>query len=372
MEFTASRENILSGLSKIQSIVERRNTMPILSNALLKAEKNSLHISATDLEVSFSGKVPAQITKEGTITVSAKKLYEIIKEFPNEDILFKKDANNWLIIQCGNINFKVVGLPADEFPSIPEDTDMSGYSDISKKTLKDMIDKTIFSVSTEESRVNLNGVYLERNTPEEGGTGVKMIATDGHRLALAQSDIDIKIDTPIIIPRKGVMEIKKILDDAHGDTIKFKIDKNNCLINIGDATLFIRLIDEMFPNYNQVIPKDNNIMVEIDKVNMLKSLKRISLLSTEKYKGIKFQINKDTMTITSNNSEFGEAKETLDVSSNAEEDLIIGLNARYIMDVLNVTSEDKVQFELKNDTSQCLIRPVNNTDFLAVIMPMRL
>jgi DNA polymerase-3 subunit beta len=371
MEFTISRENIIKGLSKIQSIVERRNTMPILSNALIKTDKDSLSISATDLEVSFSGKIPAEIIKEGTITVSAKKLYEIIKEFPDEDIYFNKDENNWLIIKCANINFKVVGLPADEFPSLPEDTEESSYSEIDKKTLKDMIDKTIFSVSTEESRVNLSGVYLERVKSDEGG-GIKMIATDGHRLSLSKSDIDVNMETPVIIPRKGVMEIKKILDDTEGDTIKFKIVKNNCVVKIDDATLFIRLIDEMFPNYNQVIPKDNEYKVEIDKSSLLKSLKRISLLSTEKYKGVKFQFEKGVMTITSNNSEYGEAKESLNVDCSAEEELIIGLNARYIMDVLNVTGEEKVIFDLKNETSQCLIRPKGNDNFISVIMPMRL
>jgi DNA polymerase-3 subunit beta len=371
MEFTASRENILKGLSKIQSIVERRNTMPILSNVLIETGKDSLNISATDLEVSFSGKIPAEVTKEGSITISAKKLYEIIREFPDEKISFQKDENNWLMINCGNINFKVVGLPADEFPSMPEESDEVNYSDIDKNILKDMIDKTVFSVSTEESRVNLNGVYLERIKPDEG-SGVKMIATDGHRLALIKKDIDIKIDVPVIIPRKGIMEIRKILEDSQSDTIKFKIEKNNCLIKIGDSTLFIRLIDEMFPNYDQVIPKDNEYKVEINSSSLLKSLKRISLLSAEKYKGVKFQIDKGIMTITSNNSEYGEAKETIEVNVNSENSLVIGLNARYIMDVLNVTDEDKVVFELKNEMSQCLIKPHGNDNFISVIMPMRL
>jgi DNA polymerase-3 subunit beta len=371
MEFITNRDNILKGLSKIQSIVERRNTMPILSNVLIKTDKDFLNISATDLEVSFSGRVPAQIKESGAITVSAKKLYEIIREFPDEDISFKKDENNWFIIKCKNINFKIVGLPADEFPSLPEDTDDISYSDVNKNVLKEMIEKTIFSISTEESRINLSGVYIEKLEGAES-SGINMIATDGHRLALINKDVDIKMDNPVIIPRKGVVEIKKILDDTEDENIKLKIAKNNCIINIGTATLFIRLIDETFPNYKQVIPSENEYKVTVNSENLLKSLKRISLLSTEKYKGVKFKIDKDIMTITSNNSEYGEAKETIDVKTSSDESLVIGLNAKYIIDVLNVTSEENVVLKLKDEMSQCLIIPEGNEKFISVIMPMRL
>lgn len=370
MEFIASREDILRGLSKVQSIVERRNTMPILSNALIKTGDSSLEILATDLEVSFSGKVPAQIKEPGSITVSAKKLFEIIREFPESEISFKKDENNWLNIKCENINFKVVGLPADEFPSLPEDSDDKKYSEIKKEVFKDLIDKTIFAVSNEESRVNLGGVYIEKNKGEDA-TGIKVIATDGHRLSLVNSQIEMDIDEPVIIPKKGIAEIRKILDDSN-DGIKFKIIKNNCLISTETSTLFIRLIDETFPNYMQVLPKNNELKVEVNKDNLLKSLKRISLLSTEKYKGVKFHIEKGIMTITSNNSEFGEAKETLNVVSNTENVITIGLNAKYIIDVLNATSEESVVLELKDEVTQCMIKPKDNKDYISVIMPMRL
>ncbi len=368
MEFTVSRENILKGLSKIQSIVERRNTMPILSNALIKTGDNSLSILATDLEVSFSGSIPAEIKEEGSITISAKKLFEIIREFPDEEIHFKKDENNWLAIKCANINFKIVGLPADEFPSLPEDSDEKEYINVNKNILKEMIDKTIFSVSVEESRVNLNGVYIEKNA--EGG--INMIATDGHRLAMITRDIDVNIDAPVIVPRKGVLEIKKIIDDTDDDNIKFKIMKNNFMINIGTDTLTIRLIDETFPNYLQVIPQGNEFRAIINKNSLLKSLKRISLLSTDKYKGVKFEIEDGVMTIASNNSEYGEAKEAITVETSSSQKIIIGLNARYIMDMLHATDKENVVFELKNETTQCLIRPQNDEKFISVIMPMRL
>ncbi len=371
MEFRTSKENILKGLSKIQSIVELRNTMPILSNTLIKTDKDGLIFLATDLEVSFSGKISAQIKEEGAITVSAKKLYEILKEFPDKDIDFKKDDNNWLIINCDKINFKVVGLPADEFPSLPEDSSEKEFCNVNKELLKEMIDKTSFAISTEESRVNLNGVYLEKQTPESGG-GINMVATDGHRLSMINKDIDLGVDTPILIPRKGIAEIKKVLEDCDDDSIQFKVIKNNCLIRTAGSTLFIRLIDETFPNYRQVVPKENDKKITVSKSVLLKSLRRISLLSTEKYKGIKLQVENGAMTLTSNNYEYGEAQETLDVKCNFQDGVTIGLNAKYMMDVLNISTTETVDIELKDDVTQSIIKQTDDNSFISVIMPMRL
>jgi DNA polymerase III subunit beta len=368
MEIKAKREGLLATLYWTQSIVERRNTMPILANVLLEATKGSIRVTATDLEVGVRGEVEGAVAKEGTITVNAKKIYEIIREVPNDQVQIKRLENDWVEIRSGKSVFKIVGLDAKEFPQFPK-FDSKALSTTPASTLREMIERTIFSVSTDETRYSLNGVFIE-----QGDAGkIRMVATDGHRLAFEEKSIgSFGLTKGVILPRKGLAELKRLLDDGGDGAVSLGFRENMGLVVKEKVELFMRLIDGDFPDYTKVIPTGNPNLVKIEHDELLQALRRVSILSSERYKGIRMEFSDSKVAISANNPDLGEAVEEIEADYKGKP-LSIGFNARYLIDVLGVLGGDgEIDMELKDELSPSVIRKAGVDNYLYVLMPMRL
>jgi DNA polymerase III subunit beta len=368
MEIKAKRGELLATLYWTQSIVERRNTMPILANVLIEAQKNDIRITATDLEVGIRGRVDGEIRKEGTVTVSAKKLYEIVREVPDEQIQLKRLENDWVEIRSGKAVFKVVGMEAREFPQFPK-FDAKTLSTIPASTVREMIERTIFSVSTDETRYSLNGVFIEESDKGK----IKMVATDGHRLAFDERDLSsLGLAKGVILPRKGLAELKKLLESGGEGVVSVGFRENMGLVMKDGVELFMRLIEGDFPDYTKVIPKGNPNIARIEHNELLQALRRVSILSSERYKGIKMEFKENSVAISANNPDLGEATEEIDVEYKGKP-LTIGFNARYLIDVLGVLAGDgEIDIALKDELSPSIVRKAGNESYLYVLMPMRL
>jgi DNA polymerase-3 subunit beta len=368
MEIKAKRGELLATLYWTQSIVERRNTMPILANVLIEAQKNDIRIIATDLEVGIRGRVDGEIRKEGTVTASAKKLYEIVREVPDEQIQLKRLENDWVEIRSGKAVFKVVGMEAREFPQFPK-FDAKTLSTIPASTIREMIERTIFSVSTDETRYSLNGVFIEESDKGK----IKMVATDGHRLAFDERDLSsLGLAKGVILPRKGLAELKKLLESGGEGVVSVGFRENMGLVMKDGVELFMRLIEGDFPDYTKVIPKGNPNIARIEHNELLQALRRVSILSSERYKGIKMEFKENSVAISANNPDLGEATEEIDVEYKGKP-LTIGFNARYLIDVLGVLAGDgEIDIALKDELSPSIVRKAGNEGYLYVLMPMRL
>jgi DNA polymerase-3 subunit beta len=368
MEFKVKRGDLLATLYWTQSIVERRNTMPILANALIEAQRAAVRVTATDLEVGVRSEVEGEITKEGTVTVNAKKLYEIIREVPNEQVQLKRLENDWVEIRSGKAVFKIVGMDAREFPQFPK-LDGKGLSTAPAAMIRGMIERTIFSVSTDETRYSLNGVFIEQG---EGGK-VKMVATDGHRLAFEERELgSLGLAKGVILPRKGLAELKKLLESGDDGAVSIGFRENMGLVIKDKVELFMRLIDGDFPDYTKVIPKGNPNLAKIDRDELLQALRRVSILSSERYKGIKLEFSAGKISLSANNPDLGEAVEEIEAEYKGKP-ISIGFNARYLLDVLGVLGDEgEVEIELKDELSPSIIRKSGAEGYLYVLMPMRL
>lgn len=371
MEFSIEKKELLIGLHRIQGIAERRTAMPILANVLLEAKKGQLVIVATDLEVGIRGSYPAIVEKEGSITLPAKNLYEIVREIPEGKISFLKKENFWIEIVSGKAVFNIVGLSPEDYPSIPNYKDKKFY-DIKPEILQEMILKTIFSASTDETRYHLNGVFFEK--PKKNGSGVRMVATDGHRLSVINKDLEfskeLSFTRGVIIPKKGLNELKRILEEGEG-IYQIGFDNSNVIIKKEKLVLFIRLIDGEYPDYEQVIPADSKKKITVDRESFLSSLKRISLMSSEKSKAVKLIAKKNTLEISTSNPELGEGKEEIEISYDGTP-IEAGFNAKYFMDVLNAMDSQNVTLEINDKLSPGVLRGVGDDSYVCVVMPMRI
>lgn len=372
MEFRIDKDTFLKALQKVQGIVERRNTMPILSNVLIEASPERIHITATDLEVGMRSSYPTDVVREGKITVSAKKIYEIIKELSDEKIHFSTKENDWVEIRCGKAHFNIVGLSSDEFPYFPKVNDDS-FVKLNNALLREMIEKTSYAICHDETKYNLNGVFVK--ALEEGGSNIlRMVATDGHRLSIAEREltgtISRELGKGIIFPKKGIFELKKMTEEEDGEIMLGFMD-NNAVIKKGNTVVVMRLVDGEFPDYTKVVPQNNDRIVRANRELLLHCLRRMAILSSEKFKGIKFDIKGGTMEISSSNPELGEAREELEIDY-AGEPLTSRFNARYLIDVLSVLAESEVELLFRDELSPTIMRPAGDDRFISVIMPMRL
>jgi DNA polymerase III subunit beta len=372
MEFRISKDIFMKALQRIQGIVEKRNTMPILSNALLEVQNDLLYITATDLEVGMKSSYPAKVVKEGKITVSAKKLYEIVKEMPDEEINFSTKDNDWVEIVCGKARFNIVGLSSEEFPYFPKVKE-ENFIVFKNEILADMIEKTSYAICYDETKYNLNGVFIKA-IDQGGATVLKMVATDGHRLSVAQKTIEGNIGAElakgVIFPKKGIFELKKMVEEEDGEIMLGFMD-NSAVIKKGNVVVVMRLIDGEFPDYTKVIPQSNDRKVMLNRDRFLHSLKRMAILSSEKFKGVKIEVDPEQMIISSSNPELGEAREEIEVQYEGNE-ISARFNAKYLVDVLSVMADREVELKLKDELSPVIMKAVADEDFMAVIMPMRL
>ncbi len=372
MHFVMEKEILLKGLGRVQSIVEKRNTIPILANVLLEADQGQLNVTATDLEVGMRASYPATVRSPGKITVSAKKFYEIIKELPEAEVSVLAKENAWIEIRCGKAVFNIVGLAPDEFPYFPL-PERERLVPVAAGLLREAIDKTAFSMSTDEAKYNLNGIYF-KSVEENGRSLLRLVATDGHRLSLVQKEVDCsavpELKSGIIFPRKGIQELKKLAEDADGE-ILLGFKDNNAVFRKDQTIIVMRLVDGEFPDYARVIPKGNEFAAQIPREPFAHALRRMSILATERSRGVKVVVKPGFLELSSSNPEVGDAREDLEVQYDGPE-VTIGFNARYLIDILQVQTEDRIVLRIKDNLSPGLLTPVADDDHLAVVMPMRL
>ncbi len=372
MNFSIEKEVFLKGLARVQGIVEKRNTIPILSNVLIEADQNNIYLTATDLEVGMRASYPAIINQSGKITVSAKKIYEIVKELPEKEINFKSKDNSWIEISCGKSLFNIVGLSSDEFPHFPE-ADKNKMIPVNGSLLNEMIEKTFFSISNDETKYNLNGIYFKKIIEGENSL-LRLVATDGHRLAMIQRNMEIpqieELDQGVILPRKGIHELKKIAEDSE-ENISIGFMDNSVVVIKENTVVIMRLVNGDFPDYNRVIPKNNEDIAVINRNLFLHVLKRMSILLSEKSKGVKIELKKNKIDVSSSNPEVGDAREEMEVVYSGPE-ITIGLNARYMIDIIQALECENIKLAVKDNMSPGLITPEGDDGFISVIMPMRL
>ena len=382
MNFDVDKRNLLKSLAFIQSIAGRKTTLPILSHVFMEVDKDSLYLTGTDLETGIREGIPANVRQEGKASVSAKKLYEIVRELPDETIHIEKKENHWITLKCGKSNFNLAGLDPDEFPSLPAFRE-EHFSKIPTAMFIEMIDKTIFAASNEESRYHLNGIFLLQ-AKQASKDMLRMVATDGHRLSLIHREgYRIRgIEKGIILPKKGVLEAKKIMSDKEGESqSEIYFDGTHGFLRIGKSLMILRLIDGEFPEYEQVIPKENDKRIRMEREKIYACLRRISTMASEKVEGIKLSLRKNMMEGSSFNQDFGDAKEEIEVAYEGPP-LEVGFNARYLIEALNVVDTNEVWMELKDEGSPAILRPVGSSektspmigpnDQLFIIMPMRI
>ena len=370
MKFAINRDLFSKSLGRIQGVLNRRASLPVLSNVRLEVNsEGKLRIAATDLDVTFDGYLSCRSIDSGTVTVDGKRLFEVVRSLPGEEIDIEVTGESRVVLKCKNAEFVLLGTPSDTYPTLPDAHGVKLFP-VDGLALRELIERSMLSISTDESRPNLNGVYfkcLEDNR-------ICMVSTDGHRLSQGERDVgrgsEIPVHDGVIIPRKGILELKRMLDEA-GKEVSFGFLDNNLVVVAANTYLFVRLIDATFPDYNQVIPKSSERIVVLDRVPFLSSLKRIGLLASERTHGVRIELTQNMMTLLSDNPEFGKAREEIEVDYDGG-DLIIAFNAKYVTEILGTLSAAKVEMALNEALSPGLFREFQNQDYLFVVMPMRL
>lgn len=366
MKLQIEKEILLNPLQQIIGAVEKRQTMPALSNVLLRASDNLLTLTATDLEIELVSQIAMVIDEPGEITVPARKLLDICKSLPSEANISFTVKDNKALVQSGRSRFSLATLAANDFPAL--DAINSVYEfEITQKTLRDIIDKTAFSMAQQDVRYYLNGLMLEVSS-----NNLRAVATDGHRLAYCEKETsaDISDIKQVILPRKGVLELVRLLSDSD-ETAKITLGSNHLQVEFSELRLTSKLIDGRFPDYNRVMPADGGNIIIADRDQLRQALIRASILSNEKYRGIRLILGKNLIKLQAQNPDQEEADVELEVVYDGD-DIEIGFNVNYMLDVLNVCNSDTVQAALRDSNSSFLITYPDQTDCKYVIMPMRL
>lgn len=371
MQFVVSKQNLQKELGFVQGVVEKKNTIPVLSNILIESVgENTIRFTGTDLDVTIRCDMDAEdISTPGSICVQARKLFEIARLLPDAPVTFKKEDNDWVTVTCDKSRFKMVGIKKDDFPEVP--SFKSAPTKISAGVIKIFVDRTIFAITQEESRYTLSGAKFILDD-----TGARMITTDGHRLAyverkgVSKNGSDESIDT--LIPRKTLAELTKLTAGYDGE-ISLGMDGNHIFFEVGPRLLISRMLYGQFPNYEMVMPKDTDKSIQFDAAVLNSAIRRVALMADERSRAIRFHLEPNQLIISSQNAEEGEANEAIQTEYNGDE-LDIGFNAQYLQDFLNVIGDGNVSFEFKDGNSQAQLRPADGGDFeyKYVVMPMRL
>ncbi len=378
MEITVSRQDLLRELSATQSVVERKTTIPILSNFLLEAvqgegEGDRLTITATDLDQSIRTSCSAKVKKPGACTIPARKLFDYVKLLPDGDISIKLMENHWVQIRSGRSNTKMVGMARANFPQVPEFPE-TGLTQIATASIKGMISKTIFAISNEESRYTLNGALLILKAES-----LSMVATDGHRLAhiekTGETLQNISGEKKTLIPRKALAELQSLLSDTDEDSLDFFDDEHTLFFRLGRRVLTTRKLTGQFPNYEAVLPRDNNKFVVVRSEELMGSIQRVAQFADERSGAIKIRLEQNEMKISSSSTESGESEDTIETPYSFDP-IVVGFNSTYLIDFLRaVGSSGEVRLEFKDAQSAGQVRPEDPADdfkYRYVIMPMRI
>jgi DNA polymerase-3 subunit beta len=371
MDFSIEKSQLLKELALTQGVVEKKTTIPILSNLLVEAEEQVLRISATDLDLGVCCHCPAKVKSLGSGTIPAKRLLEIVRSLPEADVHFKALENHWVQVTCERSSFKLVGMARDNFPMLP--TVPPALATLPANVFAALIQKTVFAISNEESRYTLNGGLLLLKPGS-----ATMVATDGHRLALIERDIEVpglKNELRLLIPKKAMGELVRLLSEGEGELpVSISKDESHLFFSLGQRVLICRMLTGQFPNYEAVLPRENNRVLELDKETISAAVRRVALLADERSRAVRMHLEKGQLEISSSSGEYGEAREVLDTSYQ-DEPMQIGFNYQYLLDFFGVLGEaGKINLELKDEQSAGQLRPVDQGayQYRYVVMPMRI
>ncbi|MFN3966274.1 MAG: DNA polymerase III subunit beta [Endomicrobiia bacterium] len=369
MELKCSRENLIKGIQIIETAVSSKATLPILTNFLIEIEKNKsskIKLVSTDLEIAVKCYIDGAIISEGGVTIPAKKFGGIIKELPEEEIHIKSDEKNQVDIRAGKSHFTLSGISKDEFPTIPDFVEEKAIS-VETKTIKEMIKKVLFAVSTDETRYVLTGIYcvIEHNN-------IKLVSTDGRRLAYITRPCEgIKSGAKAIIPGKTINELSRILSIEEDSEVKISLTENQAAFKVNEIVLISRLIDGAFPNYEQVIPKKYQQKIKVNVKSLLSATKQVSLLTQDKGGAVKFSFGKNLLRVSAQAQGIGSGEVDVDVSYSGPP-IEIAFNPTYIMDILKNVSEEECEFEINGPIDACVVKTIGDDNYLCVVMPMRI
>lgn len=372
MNFSISKENLTQLLYLTTTIVERRTTMPILANVLLSASDGKLSVTATDLEISLVGEAQATVKTPGAITVGGKVLYEIARELPGDTVSIQVSKGQRLEIESGQSRFKINGISADEFPSVVGTT-LKNRVAVDAAKLYEMFERSAFCVSTDETRYNINGVFVEAVPTAAKGDKqqIRFVATDGHRLAMIDRPADgLEVTEHVIVPRKGIQEVRKVLEKNDG-VAYVDIREGFFTVESGNVTIGVRLVDGQFPDYRQVIPVETTTVIDVSRDELLAAVRRVSLVTTDKSKTIKFRLVGENLVVSSSSPEYGEATESLIVKQTGQ-DVTIGFSARYVLDLLTaMDGSEMVAVKLSGELGPGVFVGSADDHFTCIVMPMR-
>jgi DNA polymerase-3 subunit beta len=371
MELSIDRNELLRGLARVQSIIERRTNMPILSTVLLKTSGSAIDLSATDLEIGYQQRMPAEVSKDGSLAISGRKLFEILKESKGEVFSMKEKENQWVSMSDGVATFDLACMPADEFPVLAEPEGVS-MIELEGALVTEMIGKTIYAVTMEEVGFKLSGVFTQK-IDQDGKTFLRMVATDGHRLSLIDKRVNgielLEVGQGVMIPKKAMTELSKF--SADGGMVHLGFRHNYCVAKRENGMLIIRLLESRFPDYSTVIPKQMAFSIVVNRFTLLDAMRKMLILSDERSRAVRIALENDRMELVSTNPDLGEARETISIKYEGER-LEVGFNARYFVDILQSMESEEVDLGFVDNSKPCLLTGNVDEGFLGLIMPMRL
>ena len=372
MKFVIERADLLRSLNHVHSVVERRNTIPILANVLLRAEKDTLSLTTTDMDLEIAESVASKVHTAGTTTVPAHTLYDIARKLPDDASVEVSSgaSDTTLLVKAGKSTFRLGCLPTEDFPKMSSGEKFAYNFSLPAADLRVLIDRTRFAISNEETRYYLNGIYL--HAAENDGVAVlRAVATDGHRLARFEMPLPegAKSMPGVIIPRKAINEVRKLIDEA-GDSISIGLSENKMSFAFDHVMLTTKLIDGTFPDYDRVIPKNNDKVLEVNPALFARAVDRVSTISSEKSRAVKLTLGGKTMTLSANSPDSGSASEEIEIRFNATP-MEIGFNSAYLMDVAKQIEGEGCRISLSDPASPTIIQDVSDTSSLYVLMPMR-
>lgn len=372
MNFTVDRDQLIGMLTRMQGVAERRHTMPVLSHTLLSVGKQDATFIASDLEIVVRCVQPVEAKETGSVAVPAKKFFDIAKVLPKGPVTITGKDGNSIDISAGRGHFRLAGLPGKEFPEMPEKPKAAPVS-VDSEVFSKLVDRVAPFTSMDETRYHMAGVLLEKQAAE-GKTLLRMVATDGHRLAMADGDLPMVDgllgDRQVLVPKKGLMEIRKLAESGPG-AIDLSMSDKFLYAGKGDTELWVRLLDAEFPPYRQVMPKDNQTVARISREEFMEALRRVLVMAPEKVFSVKLSFSGKQLEMSTAGPEHGEASDLLGVDY-AGSPVKIGFNGRYLMDAFAGISEGTARIEIKDEVSQVIVRPEEDKGFMAIIMPMRI
>ena len=373
MKIHVAREDLLTALQRVQGVVEKRNTMPILANILLEAKAEGLDIVATDLEIGMRGLYKATVDEPGSVTFSARTLFDILKEVRHSDIEITVAENNWVTVKAGKSQFRVVGLPSKDYPALPA-IEREGMLSIPAQGLLRLLKKTVFAVGEKDTRYVLNGLLISL-IPAGKHVTIRLVGTDGHRLGWAEQEVTPdksaipSSELKVIIPKKAAIEIRRLLEEDDKEPL-LGFTKNLLILRKSGLVFTSRIMEGTYPNYQQVVPKESSKKVTVNRSELEGALRRVSILSKDKAHAVKLTFNPEYVHLSSNSPDLGDAEEEISATYKGEI-FSAGFNARYFLDVLSVIETESLSLQMETPLSPCLIQEQGNPLFKAVVMPVK-